>query len=98
MFKKLLIALCAFVPLLSSCLKEDMRSATTSETYYRSVAQIKSGVTGCYTPLRTIMGARGFWMMTEADTDLMFYSASTAYVEERLSGPDVYQLYSLRYA
>lgn len=79
MFKKLLIALCAFVPLLSSCLKEDMRSATTSETYYRSVAQIKSGVTGCYTPLRTIMGARGFWMMTEADTDLMFYSASTAY-------------------
>lgn len=79
MIKKIILTLCALVPLLSSCLKEDMRSAATSETYYRSVGQIKSGVTGCYTPMRNIMGARGFWLMTEADTDLMYLSSSTAY-------------------
>lgn len=79
MTKKIILTLCALVPLLASCLKEEMRSAATSETYYRSVAQIKSGVTGCYTPLRNILSARGFWLMTEADTDLMYLSSSTAY-------------------
>lgn len=64
---------------LASCLKEDMRSAATSETYYRSVSQIRSGITGCYAPLRSILAARGFWFMTEADTDLMYMSSSTAY-------------------
>lgn len=79
MIKKTILILCALVPLLASCLKEDMRSAATSETYYHSEAQLKSGVTGCYTPMRNIMGARGFWLMTEADTDLMFLSSSSAY-------------------
>lgn len=77
--KKTILILCALVPLLASCLREDMRSATTSETYYRSVAQIRSGVTGCYAPMRSIMGARGFWLMTEADTDLMYLASSSAY-------------------
>lgn len=77
--KKTILILCALVPLLASCLREDMRSATTSETYYHSVAQIRSGVTGCYSPMRNIMGARGFWLMTEADTDLMYLSSSSAY-------------------
>ena len=79
MIKKTILILCALMPILSSCLKEDMRSAATSETYYHSVAQIKSGVNGCYTPMRNILSARGFWLMTEADTDLMFLASSTAY-------------------
>ncbi len=79
MIKKIILIVCALAPLMSSCLKEDMRSAATSETYYRSVAQIRSGVTGCYTPMRNIMSARGFWLMTEADTDLMYLSSSSAY-------------------
>lgn len=80
MIKKILYILCALAtPLLTSCLKEDMRSAATSETFYHSVAQIRSGVSGCYTPMRSIMGARGFWLMTEADTDLMYLASSTAY-------------------
>lgn len=79
MKKKIILILCALAPVFCACLKEDMRSATTSDTYYRSVAQIRSGVTGCYTPMRTIMAARGFWLMTEADTDLMYLSSSTAY-------------------
>lgn len=79
MRKKIILVLCALVPLLGSCLKEDMRSATTSDTYYHTVAQIRSGITGCYTPLRNIMGARGFWLMTEADTDLMYLASNSAY-------------------
>lgn len=80
MIKKTILFLCALaMPLLSACLKEDMRSAATSETYYRSYAQIRSGITGCYTPMRNIMAARGFWLMTEADTDLMYLNSSTAY-------------------
>lgn len=79
MRKKIIFTLCAMLPMLASCLKEDMRSAATSQTYYRSIAQIKSGVSGCYTPLRNIMSARGFWLMTEADTDLMYLASSTAY-------------------
>ncbi|MCR5017172.1 MAG: RagB/SusD family nutrient uptake outer membrane protein [Bacteroidales bacterium] len=79
MIKRTILIICTVVPLLSSCLKEDMRSAATSETYYRSAAQIRSGITGCYTPMRSIMSARGFWLMTEADTDLMYLASSTAY-------------------
>ena len=79
MKKILILIICVFPFLLGSCLKEDMRSATTSETYYKSVAQLRSGVTGCYGPMRSIMGARGFWMMTEVDTDLMYLSSNSAY-------------------
>lgn len=80
MMKKVLI-LCSAVLLMESCLKEELRSSTTAETYYRSAAQIETGLNGCYNPLRSIVATRGFWLTTDVDTDVMTVSKASGMYE-----------------
>ena len=77
--KRIVFILCLIVASVSGCLKETPKSSTTAQNYYRSVAQIRTGLNGCYQPLRSIYATRGFWFMTEVGTDLMFISGSTMY-------------------
>ena len=77
--KKVIFILSLTVFALCGCLKETPKSSTTAEKYYRTAAQIKTGVNGCYLPLRSILSTRGFWLMTEANTDLIFMSSNTMY-------------------
>lgn len=62
-----------------SCLKENNKSYATDENYYTDATRLKTGVNGCYNPLRTIMATRGFWEMTEVACDLIYLSGATAY-------------------
>lgn len=71
--------LCLTVASVCGCLKETPKSSTTAQQYYRSVAQIRTGLNGCYQPLRSIYATRGFWFMTEVDTDLLYINGSTMY-------------------
>lgn len=77
--KRLFFILCLTVFAVCGCLKETPKSSTTAEKYYRTAAQIKTGVNGCYLPLRSILSTRGFWLMTEANTDIIFMSSNTMY-------------------
>lgn len=66
---------------LTGCLKEDLRSSTTAETYFRSSAQVETGLNGCYVPLRGIFSARGYWLTTDVDTDVMYIANSSTMYE-----------------
>lgn len=76
--KKIILTIAAVVSL-TGCLKEKVLSYATPDNYYTSVVEIKTGLNGCYNPLRTILGARGFWEMTEMDADLLYINGSTYY-------------------
>lgn len=67
------------VTLLSGCLTEKNESYTTMDNYFQDVTQIKTGINGCYNPLRTIIQRRDFWEMTEVAADLLYMSGSTVY-------------------
>lgn len=58
-------------------LNEKVTSFSTTDTYYRNAIQIKTGVNGCYNPLRVIMSGSSFFEMTECDSDIMLLNLST---------------------
>lgn len=71
--------LCAAAFALTACLKEEVRSFTTAEKYYRNTTQVESGLNGCYIPLGTLMRSRGFWLTTDVCTDVMYINSATMY-------------------
>ena len=77
--KRVVFILCLVMASVCGCLKETPKTSTTAPKYYRSVAQIRTGLNGCYQPLRSIYASRGFWFMTEIDTDLLFINGTTMY-------------------
>lgn len=68
-------------------LKEKVDSYSTRENYYKSEAQIITGLNGCYSPLRGIIGNQ-FFQMTECAADLMMYNVSTDYNSNCNISPD----------
>ena len=76
---KYIIAFTAFLMLSSCSLKENNVSYSTRDSYYRSEVQVRTGLSGCYNPARTIYVNVGFWQMTECTTDLIYMSGSTQY-------------------
>lgn len=66
----------AMTILLSGCLTEKNESYTTMDNYFRNVTQIKTGINGCYNPLRSFVQRRDFWEMTDVATDLLSMSGS----------------------
>lgn len=54
-------------------------SNSTRDTYYRNEIQVRTGLSGCYTPARNFICNSGFWQMTECTTDLISMSVSNQY-------------------
>ena len=70
---RILILLTAII-VAGSCsyLNEEIRSSSQKATYYQTEEQIVSGLNGCYMPLRSIFTSNSYFLVTEAQTDLMF--------------------------
>ena len=85
--KILLYAATAALAVSACSLKEKVDSYSTRETYYKSEAQIITGLNGCYSPLRGIIGNQ-FFQMTECAADLMMYNVSTDYNSNCNISPD----------
>ena len=77
--KRFIYAICAMSILFGCSLKEEIVSNSTRDTYYKNEVQIRTGLNGCYTQIRTIYNNTGFWHMTECTTDLISLSNSTQY-------------------
>lgn len=60
-------------------LHEQLTSYTRSDDFYTNAAQCRSGINACYNLIRSQLGGNGFWMATEATTDLMYLNMSTMY-------------------
>ena len=79
MKKTKIFALLCFAALITACsLDERSDSWSTRNGYYRNVQQIKSGLNGCYGPIRNIVNLQ-FFEMTECSSDLMTLNTSMAY-------------------
>ena len=62
----------ALAVICSACsLDEKMTSYATSSSYYTSVTKIRTGLNGCYNPIRATLNGTGFWEMCECATDMM---------------------------
>lgn len=71
---------CIFlVPLMAvACsLKENIESSSVKENYYRTFAQCKTGLNGCYIPLETIYGNFAYFEVCECQGDMMFFRKPT---------------------
>lgn len=77
--KRKILILSTIVAILSGCLNEKNESYTTTDNYFQDVNQIMTGINGCYSSLRNIYSARGFWEMTDIANDLMFTSSTSLY-------------------
>lgn len=77
--KRIIIMAIASLALMSCSLKEQVTSHTRPSLYYTDYNKLRTGLNGCYTPLRTIYSSLGFWQMTECGTDLMYLGSSTQY-------------------
>lgn len=74
----IIMAFC--VLMMSGCsLKEELKSDSTTENYYKNAMQIRTGLNGCYTSARSVFTHSGFFQMTECAADLMYQDASTYY-------------------
>ena len=72
-------ALLGLTAMTGCSLDEKVFSNSTRHTYYKNEMQVRSGLSGCYNPARTIYVNSGFWQMTECTTDLICMSVSTQY-------------------
>lgn len=55
-----------------SYLNEEIRSSSQKATYYKTEEQIVSGLNGCYMPLRNIFTSNSYFLITEAQTDIIY--------------------------
>lgn len=77
--KRFIYIICGMCLLFGCSLKEEVVSNSTRDTYYKNEIQIRTGLNGCYTQIRTIYNNTGFWQMTECTTDLISLSNSSQY-------------------
>ena len=75
-----LIAYIALAAVCCACsLDEKVTSYATSSSYYTSVTKVRTGLNGCYNPIRATLNGTGFWEMSECATDLIELNISTQY-------------------
>ena len=78
LYKRILFLL-PFIWLCScSYLDEDILSSSQKATYYKTEEQIVSGLNGCYMPLRTIFTNNNYFLITEAQTDIIYKNTKGA--------------------
>ena len=60
-------------------LEEKVISNSTPETYYHTPMQCRTGLNGCYIPLRSLYGSLSYFEVCEGASDLIYHSTSTMY-------------------
>lgn len=79
--KKILI-LISIIAFAASCtLEEKVISSSTPDTYYQTVVQCKTGLNGCYIPLRSLYQNADYFEVCEVASDLIFHSNTTSYYD-----------------
>ena len=72
--------LLALVFSMTGCsLKERLVSDIELKEYYKTTAEVRTGLNACYNAIRAQLGGNGFWEATECASDLMFLNQSMHY-------------------
>ena len=76
--KKILFIILMFA-FVGCTLEEKIISNSTPETYYQTPMQCRTGLNGCYIPLRSLYGSLAYFEVCEGASDLIYHSTSTMY-------------------
>lgn len=76
--KKTLFILCVSLLAAGCSLKEELKSSSTREEFYRTPQQIIAGLNGCYTNIRNIYNNVKYFAVTETQADIMMTSGTVA--------------------
>ena len=74
--KKFLSFLFAGLILTACSLDEKIESSSVKSNYYKTAAQCRTGLNGCYIPLRSIYGNVNYFALTECQADMMYINQS----------------------
>ena len=77
--KKIFLIIFTAVAFVGCTLEEEVFSSSTPSTYYQSVIQCKTGLNGCYIPLRTLYGSADYFEVCEAASDLIYHGTWSYY-------------------
>ena len=77
--KKILLFIFAITAFVGCTLEEQVLSQSTPETYYQTVPQCRTGINGCYIPLRWIYGSITYFEVCEVAADIMYHPHTTSY-------------------
>lgn len=75
----ILYTLCALAIAGCSFLEERIESSSTPGSYYKTEIQCRSGLNGCYVPMRNVFSSRSFFWLTEAQGDLLYTEQADQY-------------------
>lgn len=79
--KKIFI-LISIIALAASCtLEEKIISSSTPDTYYQTAAQCKTGLNGCYLPLKALYRSADYFEVCEAVSDLIYHGNTSSYYD-----------------
>ena len=77
--KKILFLILSVAALVGCTLDEKVYSSSVPETYYQTVPQIKTGLNGCYIPLKSLYGNGDYFEVCEVATDLIYHNTDSYY-------------------
>ena len=77
--KKILFLILSVAALVGCTLDEKVYSSSQPETYYQTVPQIKTGLNGCYIPLKSLYGNGDYFEVCEVAADLIYHNTDSYY-------------------
>ncbi len=76
--KKILVILLSAIALVGCTLEEQVFDSQPS-TYYQTIPQCKTGLNGCYLPLKSLYSNKDYFEACEVAADLMYHTSSSYY-------------------
>ena len=77
--KKILLIILSAIALVGCTLEEKIISSSATATYYKSVAQCRTGLNGCYIPLRSFYSSNNYFQVCEVAADIMYHNTTSLY-------------------
>ena len=77
--KKILVLILSVATLVGCTLEEKVISASAPNTYYQTVPQCKTGLNGCYIPLKDLYRNADYFETCEVAADLIYHNTDSYY-------------------
>ena len=77
--KKILVLILSVATLVGCTLEEKVISASEPNTYYQTVPQCKTGLNGCYIPLKDLYRNADYFEVCEVAADLIYHNTDSYY-------------------
>lgn len=77
--KKIFVIILSVFALVGCTLEENVISSSEPSTYYQTIPQCKTGLNGCYIPLRSLYSSGDYFEACETSADLLYHTSASYY-------------------